>query len=75
MGERASIAPCGIQDRHRPLEQVGQRLDDLAQPAAAQDDGREALVDRGRAFEPQRLGVQDQAEDGVDDVGQDRFSR
>ena len=62
-----------IQDGHRPLEQVGQRLDDLAQPASAQDNGRESLVDCCRAFQAQRLGVQNQAQDGVDNVGQDRF--
>jgi len=43
-GTRQHCAMC-IQDRHRPLEQVGQCQDDLAKPAAAQDNGREPLVD------------------------------
>ena len=63
----------GVDDRDRPFDQIGQRFRDLTQAAARQDDGGEAVMDRGRPLEASGLGVQDDPEDRIDDLVERRF--
>jgi hypothetical protein len=62
--------PLAVDDRDRPADRVGQRLRDLRQPAAAQHDRRESVVDLGGPLQADRLGVQDDGQDRVDDVAE-----
>ena len=65
MGVHAALA---VDDRDRHRDRIGKRLGDLAQAAAAQDDPGEPIVDLRRALETDRLGMEDHAEDGTDDL-------
>ena len=65
VGQHGALA---VEDRDRHPDQVGERIGDLAEPAAAQDDAREAVVDLGSALEPDRLDVEDDREHRADDL-------
>ena len=55
-----------IEQRDRALDQLGQRVSDLARAATAQHDGRESLVDRHGAGKSQSLLIENETEDGVE---------
>ena len=52
-----------IHDQHAALDELGQGERDLSQPAAAEHDPGEAVVDVGGTLQAQRLLVEDHAQD------------
>ena len=65
-----------VDDRDRTVDQLGQRLGDLAEPATGQDDVREPVVDRRRCARSRAAWlVEDDRQDDVDDLVERRLGR
>ena len=65
----------GVDDRHRPPDELGQRLGDLTEAAARQRDARESVVDRGGTLEARGLDIEDDRQDGMDELVERRLRR
>ena len=65
VGENATLA---VDDRDRHRDRLRERLCDLAEAAAAQDDPRESVVDLRGALEPDRFRIEDHPEHRPDDL-------